>query len=182
MGKDILVGKQTIVGEPQHGSSSSSNSDLSRLSILHVELDIVFSSTDGDTTLPTKSATLTVMVTVSANVTDLHYAKEAMTTINTIKTWKSAVNIIKQVMDTVSSIAGVCSISFCSFFAKLTSALQLNPYASLAWSLLSRIPEECLLFLSGIPSSYSFILLPRCQTLLQQVQRDKNVEALLNTI
>jgi hypothetical protein len=57
-------------------------------------------------------ATLILMITVSANATDLHRAEEAINAINTINTWISAVNIIKRVMDAVSPIAGVCPISF----------------------------------------------------------------------
>jgi hypothetical protein len=65
--------------------------------------------------------------------------------LDTVKTWGSAVDIIKRVMDAVSSIAGVCQISGLPIFSELTSALQLNPYAKLAWSLLSMIPQVHLL-------------------------------------
>jgi hypothetical protein len=70
------------------------------------------------------SATLTLMITISANATDLDRAEEAINAINTINTWKRAVNITKRVMDTVTPIAGVCFniILFFLFFAELTSA------------------------------------------------------------
>jgi hypothetical protein len=75
-------------------------------------------------------------------------AQEAVDNIDTIKTWKSAVNVIKWVMDTVSPIAAVSPVSFLLIRPDLTSAVQLNPYAKLAWSMLSKIPEVRLLVLS----------------------------------
>jgi hypothetical protein len=65
-------------------------------------------------------------------------AEEAL---DAMESWSSAVDIIKQVMDAVSSIAAVCPLSFCLFFSEPTPVLQLQPYANLAWSLLSKIPE-----------------------------------------
>jgi hypothetical protein len=65
--------------------------------------------------------------------------------LDTVKTWGSAVDIIKRVMDAVSPIAEVRQLSGLPIFADLTSALQLNPYAKLAWSLLSVIPQVHLL-------------------------------------
>jgi hypothetical protein len=53
----------------------------------------------------------------------------------------------------------------------------LQPYASLAWGLLSKIPEVRLLALSERTESSS-----RCQPLLQQVKRDDNVRALFEAI
>jgi hypothetical protein len=112
MGTDILVGKQTVVCEPRHGSSSLRNFYLLvELSILHVELDIVFSA-DNDAGHPTEPTTLTLMITASATAATLQSAEEAMKAINTIKAWKSAVKIIKLVMDAVTPIAAVCPISF----------------------------------------------------------------------
>jgi hypothetical protein len=82
--------------------------------------------------------------------------------ISTMESWSSAVGIIKQVMDAVSSIAAVCPVSFCLFFSELTPVLQLQPYANLAWSLLSKIPEVRLLALSGYTRhSFSFYLAVR---------------------
>jgi hypothetical protein len=157
--EDILVGAQEIVCEPQRGLSFCLNSyPCVWLTILHVELDIVFVSADGHIAHPTEAITLFLMITESVNAnsslnvavnipiptaTDLdnpaveggparladgdvqsttvaggqtetprsalRHAEEA---INTMKTWKSAVSIIKRVMDTVSPIAAVCTISF----------------------------------------------------------------------
>jgi hypothetical protein len=42
--------------------------------------------------------------------TTLHRAEEAIDTINTVNTWKTALNSIKWVMDTVGPIAAVCPI------------------------------------------------------------------------
>jgi hypothetical protein len=53
----------------------------------------------------------------------------------------------------------------------------LHPYASLAWSLLSKIPEVRLLALSG---DVEFPI--RFQTLIQQVQRDDSIRTLFETI
>jgi hypothetical protein len=64
--------------------------------------------------------------------------------ISTIKTWKRAVSVIKLMMDTVGPIAAVCLISFLHI-CQANFHFQLNPYASLAWSLLSKIPEVHLL-------------------------------------
>jgi hypothetical protein len=128
---------------------------------LHVELDIVFSA-DNDTGHPTEPITLTLMITASATAASLQSAEEAIKAINTIKAWKSAVKIIKLVMDAVTPIAAVCPISFFSpSFAETTSALQLNPYAKLAWSLLSKIPEVRLLVFSKYMECYFFNLTAR---------------------
>jgi hypothetical protein len=67
------------------------------------------------------------MIAVLANGTDLHRAEEAINTINTINTWKSAVNIIKRVMDTVSSVAGVCSISFLLILRRANVRIAAEP-------------------------------------------------------
>jgi hypothetical protein len=68
----------------------------------------------------------------------LRRAEEA---VNTMESWGMAVGVVKQVMDAVSPVASVCPKLFCLFLAELISVLQLHPYASLAWSLLSKIPE-----------------------------------------
>jgi hypothetical protein len=77
------------------------------------------------------------------NHTDLSGAalRSAEKAINTIETWSSAAGVIKGVTDTVGPVATVCSIPVYSYFAELTRVSQLLPYASLAWSLLSKIPE-----------------------------------------
>jgi hypothetical protein len=64
---------------------------------------------------------------------------------------------------------------------KLSSVLQLQPYASLAWSLLSVIPEVRLFALSE-DMEHLLFLSPCCQTLLQQVQRDDSVQSLFEAI
>jgi hypothetical protein len=75
-------------------------------------------------------------------------AQKAVDNIDTMKTWKSAVNAVKWVMDTVSTIAEVNPVSFLLLRPDLTSDVQLHPYAKLAWSVLSKIPEVRFLFLS----------------------------------
>jgi hypothetical protein len=84
----------------------------------------------------------------------LRRAEEA---VNTMETWAVAVGVVKQVMDAVSPIASVCSNLFFLFFAELTSVPQLHPYASLAWSLLSKIPEVRHLALSD-DAGHSFFV------------------------
>jgi hypothetical protein len=113
--------------------------------------------------------------------TTLCRAEEAINTINTIKTWKSAVNVIKRVMDTVKPIVAVCPISFFPIRHELTSVLQLNPYASLAWRLLSNIPEACP-FIWLWAFRVTFRCPPCLQTLLQLVQRGDNIQTLLEAI
>jgi hypothetical protein len=68
-------------------------------------------------------------------------AQEAVDAIDTMNTWKNAVNAIKWVMETVSPIAAVCPVSFLLIRPELTSTVQLNPCANLAWTMLSKIPE-----------------------------------------
>jgi hypothetical protein len=75
-------------------------------------------------------------------------AQKAVDNIDTMKTWKNAVNAVKWMMDTVSSIAEVTPVSFLLIRPDLTCDVQLHPYAKLAWSVLSKIPEVRLLFLS----------------------------------
>jgi hypothetical protein len=58
----------------------------------------------------------------------------------------------------------------------------LNPCAKLAWSLLSKIPEVRLIAFSD-DVEQSLILFPFChQALLHQVERDLNIETLLEAI
>ena len=121
--------------------------------MLHIEIDIILSGVDGHArSLAESPMILTITLSLLENnqmeisSAALNRAEEA---INMIATWSSAVDVIKQVMNAVSLIAAVCTISFCLLFAVLTLALQLQPYASLAWSLLSKIPEVCHVALSG---------------------------------
>jgi hypothetical protein len=82
--------------------------------------------------------------------------------INAMDTWSSAVDVIKQVMDAVGPIAAVCLVSFCLPLSELIPVLQLQPYANLAWSLISKIPEVRLLTLSGYTGhSFCFCLAVR---------------------
>jgi hypothetical protein len=78
----------------------------------------------------------------------LRRAQKAVDNIDTMKTWKSAVNVVKWVMEAVSPIAEVCPVSFLSN-RPLTSAVQLNPCAKLAWSTLSKIPDVSFLVFPG---------------------------------
>jgi hypothetical protein len=78
----------------------------------------------------------------------IRHAQEALDNIDTMKTWKNAVNAVKWVMGAVSKIAEVCPVSFLLIRPELTPAAQLNPYATLAWNMLSKIPEVRLLVLS----------------------------------
>jgi hypothetical protein len=111
-------------------------------------------------------------------------AEEATEAMGTIKAWKTAIAVVKQVMDTVDPIAEVRLISsfiHAILFAKLTSAVQLFPHATLAWKLLSKIPEVCLHAPSeDMPSSIYFLACR--QTLLLQLRRDDNVRTLLQAI
>jgi hypothetical protein len=128
--EDILVGRQEIVGVPRGGSSLSLHHySCVWLSILHIELDVVFNSTDSRDGHPTEPTTLSLMITTSPDppiesddpvrsASDsqtetsraaLHRAEESM---STIKTWKGAVSVIKLVMNAVGPIAAVCLISF----------------------------------------------------------------------
>lgn len=87
----------------------------------------------------------------------LDRANEAVNKINTIKTWKSAVNIMMWVMDMVRPVAAVCQCRFCPSCTGLTSILQLNPHARLAWSILSKIPEVRLYPISEYNGAYPFV-------------------------
>jgi hypothetical protein len=66
MRKDILVGRQEIVGEPRGGSSVSLlYYSCVWLSILHIELGVVFNSTDAGDGHPTEPTTLFLMIAMS---------------------------------------------------------------------------------------------------------------------
>jgi hypothetical protein len=128
------------------------------------------------------SATLTLMITVKATATDLDRAEEAITAINTINTWKSAVNIIKRVMDTVSPIAGVCPISFLFIFRRDNFRTAAEPLCKSCMGSARKNSRGASPYLLRHAKHLHFFLSSFCQTLLQQVQRDENVEALLETI
>jgi hypothetical protein len=109
-------------------------------------------------------------------------AQEAVDNIDTMKMWKNAVHAVKWVMDAVSQIAEVRPVSFMLIRLDLTAAVQLHPCAKLAWSILSKIPEVRFLVLSQ-GGSHSIPCSPCLhQALLQQVQRDDNVQTLLEAI
>ena len=69
-----------------------------------------------------------------------HRADEAMKAIDRSKTWETAVKRINWVMDTLSPIAEVRTMSFLLSLTTLTS-IQLIPHAKMAHSLLSVIPK-----------------------------------------
>jgi hypothetical protein len=103
------------------------------------------SSTDGPPTEPATVLTITI-ATLRPDADDQtelsgDALRSAERAIKTMETWSSAVGVIKRVMDTVGPIAAVCSISFYSSFVELSRVSQLHPYASLAWNLLSKVPE-----------------------------------------
>jgi hypothetical protein len=108
-------------------------------------------------------------------------AQKAVNNIDTMKTWEDAINIVKWVMGTVSQIAEVCTVSFL-LVSPLTSVVQLNPCAKLAWSMLSKIPKVRLLFFSWDMCHSTPFCLPYRQALLRQVQRDDNIQTLLEAI
>jgi hypothetical protein len=64
MRDDILVGRQEIACEPQHGSFFKNSYSCVWLSTLHIEIDIVFGSDDGHST---EATTLFLTITESAN-------------------------------------------------------------------------------------------------------------------
>jgi hypothetical protein len=131
--------------------------------------------------LPIESSTSVLPASDSQTEMPRIALRRAEEAVNTMGTWGSAVGVVKQVMDAVSPISSVCPNPFCLFFAESTPILQLHPYASLAWSLLSKMPEVRHLALSG-DAGYSFLFSPHRQTLLQQVQRDDNVRSLFEAI
>jgi hypothetical protein len=114
--------------------------------------------------------------------TALSRAEEAINVVDTIKTWESAVSAIKRVMDTVTPIASVGPpVSSSSIRPGLMFAPQLNSFARLTWGLLSKIPDVRFLFLS-LYMRQSLVCLLWCQTLLKQIQRDNNIQTLLEVI
>jgi hypothetical protein len=82
------------------------------------------SGVDGHATNLAESPTiLTISLLLSANnQMEMSSAAvlRAQEAIDMIETWNGAVNVIKQVMDIVSPIAAVCTISFCLSFPELT--------------------------------------------------------------
>jgi hypothetical protein len=110
----------------------------------------------------------------------LYFSEEAM---DTVKVWKSAIHVVKRVTDDADPIVSVYLTSILRIlcFSKRTFALQLLPHATLAWKLLSKIPEVCLRALSE--DIHNSIIFPTCrQTLLHQLKRDDNVRTLLQAI
>jgi hypothetical protein len=97
--------------------------------------------------LPIESSTPVGAVTDSRTDMSLSLdrAEEAM---DTVKTWKSTIETIKQVMDIVGSIVKVWLARYSLHFAELICSPQLNSQASSAWTLLSKIPEVCILAFS----------------------------------
>jgi hypothetical protein len=201
------------------------------LSIVHVELEIIFSSGDGHGRHLGEPVTL--LLTISASTNSLNAAatspspkrttlnnsgaegggarpgdlptggntpvgpvqaghteisctvdraEEAMNAMNTMIAWKGAIGVIKQVLDAIGPIADVrltLILRICCF-AELAFALQLLPHAQLAWKMLSKIPEVRLhALMEDRERSMGLI---NFQTLLLQLQRDDNVQTLLEAI
>jgi hypothetical protein len=232
MRKDILVGRQEIACEPQHGSSFKNSYPCVWLSILQIEIDIVFGGDDGHSTeattlfltitelanrnsslnaaantpgpttadvdtppplrwtgdLPSESDTPPVQPLVGSQPetsrTALRRAEEAINNVNTIKTWKSAVTNIKWVMDTVTPIAAVCPISFLSILRWANFRPSAEPLCKISVESTLKNPWgafQCLLgWCKTVTHLFCFSLC--LQTLLQQVERDLNVETLLEVI
>jgi hypothetical protein len=84
------------------------------LSILYIELEIVFSGADGHGGHLGESAT--VLLTIFASTNSLNVAvdraEEAMKGMDTMTAWEGAIGVIKQVLDTIGPIADVCLIDF----------------------------------------------------------------------
>ncbi|KAF8815814.1 WD40 repeat-like protein [Phlegmacium glaucopus] len=107
---------------------------------LESQSEISFALSNAGTAQP---VTLYLTTKLSVNFENaLRGADDAMGKMNLYATWESAVGRVKWVMDTLSTVAA------------------LNPYAKMAWGVLSMIP----------------------QTFLSQVQRDENIQALLTAI
>jgi hypothetical protein len=66
---------------------------------------------DGDIPIESSTPVQPAESQIESSRAALRRAEEAMSTVNTIKTWQRAVNSIKWVMDTVSPIASVWPIS-----------------------------------------------------------------------
>ena len=84
-----------------------------------------------------------VQATMSPAENALRDADEATKAINLTSTWEGAVAGIKWVMDTVSPVAGVrrCAMYFYLMFDRADFRSQLNPYAQMAFGLVSAIPK-----------------------------------------
>jgi hypothetical protein len=95
----------------------------------------------GTSDLPIESSTSVRPASDSQTEMPRIALRRAGEAVDTMESWAIAVGVVKQVMDVVGpKIASVCPKLF-FFFAVLTFVLQLHPCASLAWSLLSKIPE-----------------------------------------
>jgi hypothetical protein len=67
MSEDILVGKQEIALEPQHGSFLFRITTLAWLSTIHIELDILFSSAAGHAGRPAEQPVVTPHLTIAVS-------------------------------------------------------------------------------------------------------------------
>jgi hypothetical protein len=120
---------------------------------------------------------------MSADATSiLHRAEEAFIAINTLSTWKSAVNILQRVMDTVTPIAGVTSISFLFILRQTNLRIVAEPLCKSSMGSALKDSRGASPSLVRLAEHLFFFLSSCCQTLLQLVQRDENIEALLETI
>jgi hypothetical protein len=101
-----------------------------------------------------------------------------------LNTWKSAVNVLKRVMDTVTPIAGVSSISFLLILRRANFRIATEPLCKSSMeSALNDSPGACLLpCLLRKYGTFTPFLSFTFQTLLQLIQRDENVETPLEAI
>ena len=91
----------------------------------------------------------------------LDRADEAKKPIDRKNTWKGAVRRIKWVMDTISPIAEVRTISILLLVDRADFRSQLHPFAKMAYSLVSAIPEVHLFALLSEGNTYAvFIRVP----------------------
>ncbi len=88
----------------------------------------------------------------------LRRADEAKKPIDRKNTWRGAVRRIKWVMDTLSPIAEVCPISFLLLFDRADFRSQLHPFAKMAYSLVSAIPEVHLFALLSEGNTYAVLI------------------------
>ncbi len=91
----------------------------------------------------------------------LDRADEAKKPIDRKNTWKGTVMRIKWVMDTISPIAEVRTISILLLVDPADFRSQLHPFAKMAYSLVSAIPEVHLFALLSEGNTYAvFIRVP----------------------
>ena len=91
----------------------------------------------------------------------LRRADKVKKPIDGANTWKGAVRRIKWVMDTLSPIAEVSAISILLLLDRADFRSQLNPFAKMAYGMVSAIPEVHLFVLLSEGNTYPmFIRVP----------------------